>query len=143
MKEGKKVYAVIDTNVLVSALFSINGMSNPSLVITAVLNGAITPLYNDEIIEEYREVLSRDKFKFSPSLIDGLLSVFTDFGIKTVRMQASNEIFPDDDDIVFYEVTLSVEDAFLVTGNIKHFPVKTFVVTPAQMVEILRERNLL
>lgn len=36
---------------------------------------------------------------------------------------------------------MSVEDAYLVTGNIKHFPKKPFVVTPSQMVEILKERG--
>lgn len=143
MKEEKSIYAVIDTNVLVSSLFSSNGMSNPYLVISAVLNGNITPLYNADIIEEYRDVLSRDKFKFSPVLIDNLLSVFTEFGINAVRTEANNENFPDDDNIVFYEVALSAEDAYLVTGNTKHFPIKTFVVTPSQMVEILREKGLL
>lgn len=54
-----KIYAAIDTNVLVSSLFSSDGTSNPSKVINAVLKGIITPLYNSEIIEEYRDVLSR------------------------------------------------------------------------------------
>lgn len=55
----------------------------------------------------------------------------------------SEEYFPDKDDIVFYEVTMSVESAYLVTGNIKHFPKKSFVVTPSRMVEILQERGML
>ncbi len=141
MKEEKKVYAVIDTNVLVSSLFSTNGSSNPYRVISAVLTGVITPLFNDEIIAEYRDVLSRDKFKFSPTLIENLLSAFTEFGINTIRTEANDEIFHDSDDIVFYEVTLSVNDAYLVTGNTRHFPQKPFVVTPAQMVEILNSRG--
>lgn len=143
MREKEKVYAVIDTNVLVSSLLSATGASNPSRVIGAVISGAIVPLYNNEIIEEYRDVLSRDKFKFSPVLIDSLLSAFTEFGINTARKDAGDEIFPDEDDIVFYEVVLSVEDAYLVTGNTKHFPIKPFIVTPAQMVDILREKELL
>lgn len=143
MREKGKVYAVIDTNVLVSSLFSATGASNPSLVIGAVLSGAIVPLYNNEIIEEYRDVLSRDKFKFSRILIDSLLSAFTEFGINTARKDAGDEFFPDEDDIVFYEVVLSVDDAFLVTGNTKHFPIKPFIVSPAQMVDILREKDLL
>ena len=35
------------------------------------------------------------------------------------------------------EVSLSKDGSFLVTGNIKHFPVKPFVVTPAEMVKIM------
>ncbi|MDE6543048.1 MAG: putative toxin-antitoxin system toxin component, PIN family [Muribaculaceae bacterium] len=143
MKEDKAVYAVIDTNVLVSSLFSGNGQSNPARVIRAVLSGVITPLYSNEIIEEYRDVLSRDKFKFKDEHIEALISAFTDFGINTVRTRVVDEVFPDIDDIVFYEVTMSVDNAYLITGNAKHFPRKPFVVTPAQMVEILQEKRLL
>ena len=32
---------------------------------------------------------------------------------------------------------LEVEDAYLVTGNIKHFPTKPFIVTPRQMLDII------
>lgn len=41
------------------------------------------------------------------------------------------------DDIVFYEVKMTVDDSYLVTGNIKHFPTTPLVVTPAQLVEII------
>ena len=40
---------------------------------------------------------------------------------------------------VFYEVALSKEDSFLVTGNIKHFPKKPFIVTPSEMLTIISE----
>ena len=53
------------------------------------------------------------------------------------------EHFPDPKDVVFYEVAMSKEDAYLVTGNKKHFPNKPIVVTPAEMVEILKEQGLL
>jgi len=45
--------------------------------------------------------------------------------------------------MVFYEVAMSKENAYLVTGNMKHFPNKPIVVTPAEMVEILKEYGLL
>lgn len=140
--KGKKIFAVIDTNVLVSSLFSPDGSSNPSRVIAAVLHGLITPLYNHEIIEEYRDVLSRDKFNFKSSLVDDLISVFTSFGLYTDRTDCGKEFFPDRDDIVFYEIAMSVKDSYLVTGNIKHFPEKCFVVTPAQMMDILRQQTM-
>lgn len=143
MKEKANIFAVIDTNVIVSALLSKSGQSNPALVITAVITGAITPLYNKEILEEYQEVLSRKKFKFHPGSISNLISVFSEYGIESSRLTVQDFIFPDPDDAVFYEVTLSKDDAVLVTGNIKHFPKAPFVVTPTQMVDILREKNLL
>lgn len=46
---------------------------------------------------------------------------------------------PDEKDRPFYEVSLSREDSFLVTGNLKHFPVTPQVITPAQMVSIMEE----
>ncbi len=48
----------------------------------------------------------------------------------------------DPKDVIFYEVTMDCrqkEDTFLVTGNIKDFPIKPFVVTPKEMLEILEE----
>jgi predicted nucleic acid-binding protein len=53
----------------------------------------------------------------------------------------SKEILPDPKDVVFYEVALSKEDSFLVTGNIRHFPQVDFVVTPAEMVEIIKQNS--
>ena len=48
---------------------------------------------------------------------------------------------PDEKDRPFYEVSLSMEDSFLVTDNLKHFPVTPKVITPAQMIAILEENN--
>mgnify|MGYP006330966641 FL=1 len=132
-----KIYAVIDTNVLVSALFSISGHSNPSIIIRKIIDGDITPLYNEEILAEYEEVLNRDKFPFRKADIDWIISTFIDYGISLGRTAVSDEEFTDIDDIVFYEVALSKEDSFLVTGNIKHFPKKPFIVTPAEMLTII------
>ena len=47
------IYAVIDTNVLVSALLSRNPYSATVLVVNAISKTGICPLYNYEIITEY------------------------------------------------------------------------------------------
>ena len=135
--ENKSIFAVIDTNVIVSALLSSEGNSNPTVVLRETLRGRITPLYNEEILDEYREVLSRDKFNLQKQNVDTVINHVKRSGLKLERTKALNEVFPDPKDIVFYEVTLSKDDAYLVTGNIKHFPKKPFVVTPAEMVAIL------
>ncbi len=103
--------------------------------------GDITPIYNDEILKEYYSVLTRPKFSFPESLIDETLEVIKKFGINSSRQEAEEQL-PDPKDIVFYEVALANEDSFLVTGNIKHFPQKTFVVTPAEMLQIIHEMKL-
>ena len=143
MEDGSKLFAVIDTNVVVSSLFSKDSTSSPVIVLNAVLAGFITPFYNSEILDEYKEVLSRPRFPFNSLQIDTVIGAFKDFGLDTDRTQVNAKDFPDSDDIVFYEVKMSVDDAFLVTGNVKHFPKEPFVVTPAEMVEILRDRGLI
>ena len=60
--ERNNIYAIIDTNVLVSALLSSDGKSNSLIVLQSVLVGNIIPVFNEEILSEYEEVLSRDKF---------------------------------------------------------------------------------
>ena len=55
--------------------------------------------------------------------------------------QATGEILIDMDDLIFYEVAMEKREdgAYLVTGNQKHFPVKDFIVTPAEMMQIINE----
>ena len=83
--------------------------------------------------------MNRDKFPFRKADIDWIISTFIDYGISLGRTAVSDEEFTDIDDIVFYEVALSKEDSFLVTGNIKHFPKKPFIVTPAEMLTIINK----
>jgi putative PIN family toxin of toxin-antitoxin system len=136
--EKNKVFAVIDTNVIVSALLSRNNKeSNTSRVFEAILDGRITPLYNEEILDEYKEVLGRSKFPFYKEDVEMVEILMVTVGLKLGRTTSFEGVFPDPKDVVFYEVTLSKDDAYLVTGNIKHFPQKPFVVTPAEMVAIL------
>lgn len=134
------ICAVIDTNVLVSALLSRNGGAATVKVINAVLSGKITPLYHQEIIEEYEEVLARPKFHFNKEDISILISAFKQFGIE-VFPQPTGEILIDMDDLIFYEVAMEKrdDDAKLVTGNLKHYPIKDFIITPAEMLEILEK----
>lgn len=82
--------------------------------------------------------MTRSKFGFPDTLIDETLDVIRRYGINSSRTEASEQL-PDPKDVVFYEVALSVEDSFLVTGNTKHFPRKPFVVTPAEMLRIIHE----
>lgn len=51
-----------------------------------------------------------------------------------------DERIPDPNDAVFYEIVMEARketDAYLVTGNLKHFPKKTYVVTPKEMIDIM------
>ena len=137
---GRK-YVVIDTNVLVSALITRNENSPTVQILRFLANGNIVPVYSDEIVKEYNEVLRRDKFKLPEIVIINLLKDIMDNGLKVTELTEVNEVIPDPKDVVFYAVTLSAQDkdAFLVTGNGKHFPEKPFVVTPLELVQILKD----
>ena len=132
-----KFYAVIDTNVIVSAVISKHLESNPAKIIRAIVQERIVPLFNDEILDEYREVLSRPKFHLTQTQIDTVLKAIISDGLNLDRTPAEGFDFPDPKDIVFYEIALSKEDSYLVTGNVKHFPIRPFVVTPAEMMKII------
>ncbi|MGM9741566.1 MAG: putative toxin-antitoxin system toxin component, PIN family [Candidatus Cryptobacteroides sp.] len=136
--EDKNIFAVIDTNVLVSGLLARNGGSAVVKVFESVMQGRITPVICDEILSEYSEVLNRPKFGLPAGLVDSIVRFIEQNGIKAERMHA-DEILPDPKDVVFYEIAISKEASYLVTGNIKHFPSKAFVVTPAEMLEILKK----
>ena len=135
-----KIYAVIDTNVIVSALLSRHHNSATVKVLDYLYDRVIVPVYNNEIIEEYETVLRRPKFNFSEETVYAVIEAIMEGGIDSRRI-GSNEHLPDPKDVVFYEVALANEDSFLVTGNTKHFPKKPFVVTPAEMLQIIQEMN--
>lgn len=132
----KKFYAVFDTNVLVSSLMSKRDDSPTVVLLDYVLDGQIVLLYSEEIIAEYDEVLHREKFDFSNERIAAVLELVK-MGL-CLEPTPSGEIFPDADDAVFYEVALSKEGSYLVTGNQRHFPKSPVVVTPAEMLQIIQ-----
>lgn len=133
-------YAVVDTNVLVSALLSNKDDAATVLIVKKLFGGEIIPVFSNDVIREYREVLNRKKFGFSPDTVDYLISAVKQFGI-LLEPSASGVTLPDMKDLPFYEVVLEKrkenDDAYLVTGNKKHFPVKTFVVTPRELLDLL------
>ena len=77
----------------------------------------IVPLYNDEILEEYKSVLSRPKFNLNLSLIETIIKAIITDGLNIDRTPTADIEFPDPKDIVFYEVALSVEDSYHACRN--------------------------
>ena len=98
-------YAVIDTHVLVSALLAKKSDSATVQVIERMIKGEIIPVYSNEIMNEYHEVLSRKKFKFSPELITFFLSAIEKFGILAEPSETGITL-PDMKDLPFYEVVM-------------------------------------
>lgn len=134
----KKYYVVIDTNVVVSSLLKSDSL--PGKVLRLCLDGVIKPILNDEIVAEYIDVLTRNKFDLDERIVEETINSIKEKSIYLDRTETIEE-FIDKDDIVFYEVALTagvtLTESYLVTGNKKHFPVKPFVVTPREMLEII------
>ena len=137
-----KCFAVIDTNVLVSALLSKNEDAATVQVLNAMLGGRFTPLYHQDILAEYEDVLRRPKFQLTEHTIQTVLTAVKQYGVE-VFPQPTGEILIDMDDLVFYEVAMEKreDNAYPVTGNQKHYPVRDFIVTPSEMMEILNQRQ--
>ena len=132
-----KFFVVIHTNVLFSAGLKPN--SNPGIILQLVQNEIIVPVINDEILMEYKEVLSRPKFKFKEKQINEVIENIKNKGIFIDRDYINIELH-DEKDKVFYEVTMKSKeerDTMLVTGNMKHFPIKPFIVTQKELCTII------
>ncbi len=132
-----KYYAVIDTNVLVSAMLKWNSI--PGNVMELTFDGPIISILNEQIVKEYREVLARSKFHFTKEIICDVLDNIRSRGIYMDAERLDIEL-PDPKDRIFYEVVMEkrkTEEAYLVTGNIRHFPAKPFVVTSREMIDII------
>lgn len=127
------IKVVIDTNILVSALLNPSG--NPARVLDHLLNNAIMLCYDSRIIEEYQEVLQRPKFGFNKKAVKQVVDYLVLAGISIVAAPLAIS-FEDESDLKFLEVADSAK-AYLVTGNIRHFPKEPFVVTPLDFLNFL------
>ena len=125
---------VIDTNILVSALWSDNGTPR-KLVDYLGEMGTLTPCYDVRIMNEYTQVLHRPKFRFELAEINAVLEEIRKKGwliVEPVNIDRipglSRAAFPDPDDIPFVEVAAAA-GCPLITGNLKHFPGVPFATT--------------
>ena len=134
-----RFFAVLDTNVLVSALLKPDSV--PGLLLTEALTGDVVPVVSGDILSEYADVLERPKFGFDKRAVGVFLD---DFGRRAVSVEPGTveDILPDPDDVVFYAVLMEKrkeDDAYLITGNLKHYPARTYIVTPKEMLDIITE----
>ena len=130
--------AVLDTNVLVSALLTAKDDAATVQVVERMLAGEIIPLYSGPILSEYREVLHRTRFGFHAGTVDRLIDAVERFGI-SVEPGPIAAVLPDSKDLPFYAVVMDKRDegVYLVTGNLRHFPREPFIVTPRELLELL------
>lgn len=134
------IRAVIDTNVIVSALLAKNpAQSIPFQIISYGLDDCFSMIISHDTFREYREVLYREKFQFDKQLVDILLDGICNHST-IIEPESTTIALPDEKDRVFVNLLMSCPPAtYLVTGNLKHFPNCPNVVTPRQFLEIFSD----
>ena len=110
---------VLDTNVIVSAGITPGGVP-AQLIFDWVLKGEVRAVTGPAVVAEYREVVRRPKFHrygFPPFWLEFVIE-------ESLWLQDPEpwlQPCPDPTDLPFLELAHAAE-AWLVTGNLKHFP---------------------
>lgn len=75
-------------------------------------------------------------------MIQTIFEAFRQFGV-LVFLQPTGAVLIDMDDLIFYKVAMEKRenDAYLITGNQKYYPFRDFIVTPAEMIEIIESNS--
>lgn len=110
---------VLDTNVIVSAGIK-PGSAPAQLVMDWVLEGQIQLVTSPWVVSEYREVARRTKFQrygFPPLWLEFLIEESLRLPDPAIWIKRG----PDPKDMPFLALA-HVAGAWLVTGNLKHFP---------------------
>ena len=127
------VKAVLDTNILVSSLLT---AGPPAIIVDLITDGKIIPFYSNPILQEYWDVLSRKKFGFDSVQVARLLDDIVRTGIAVEGKQCDKNKKVNEDDRIFYDAAVEAM-AYLITGNIRHFPEESFITTPAQFLAVI------
>lgn len=136
-----KYLSVIDTNIIISSLLSKQKDSSVNKVMNYIKEEEIVPLYCDEILNEYKDVLNRKEFDFPSHVIGSILNFIKEVGVKIIPVKP-NEILIDTKDQIFYDTCLTKRDnnSYLITGNLKHFPIRNFIVSAKDMIDIINHK---
>jgi putative PIN family toxin of toxin-antitoxin system len=122
---------VLDTNIIVSAALSPNG--NCAKIIEIVSTQEEMQLYYGyEILFEYITVLSRPKLKIALEVQFAIIESIKDVG-KIINPPLSDFQLTDESDRIFYD-TAKASESVLITGNIKHFPSESFIMTASDFL---------
>ncbi|NIM97432.1 MAG: putative toxin-antitoxin system toxin component, PIN family, partial [candidate division Zixibacteria bacterium] len=92
--------------------------SHSARLVRLIVDGSVRLAFDERILSEYREVLTRSKFPFQLAQIEALLAQIEEEGLKITPQPIAARL-PDPDDLPFLEVAVSAEVDFLVTGNKK------------------------
>ena len=110
---------VLDTNILISACWTPDGLE--SQTVQLALAGTITACVSPAVWAEYQDVLFRDKFASMRDRAGGLLSKLEACAVQVITRETVSAA-TDEDDNRFLECAVAAGAAYLITGNLKHYP---------------------
>ena len=111
--------AAFDTNIVVSAVLNERGLEATALDLTFA--SEVQLFASEAIFAEYRETLSRPKFKISPEEVRALVAALCRVAI-LVEPAKTLAVSPHESDNRFLECVEAAQADFLITGNKRHFP---------------------
>ena len=124
---------ILDTNIIISSAKSTKG--NSAKIVNLIYDDEdIQFYYSDDIFAEYKKVLAYERLKISAETQKEILEIIKEFGI-LIEPKVSDIPLPDESDRIFYDAAKSV-NAYLITGNLKHYPEEPHIMSPAQFVEM-------
>jgi len=122
---------VLDTNIIISA--ALVSVGKPARIIELISDDNIELIYNNTILNEYENVLSRERLGFSIEAQRAAVDMIVNKGI-LIEANVSTIPIIDEDDRIFYD-TAKTANAILITGNKKHFPAEPMVMTPSEFLD--------
>lgn len=134
------IKAVYDTNVIVSALLTSEGI--PAVLLDLAMQHEITLFLSEEILQEYEGVLLRPKFGFSEKLVRRFTRLLKTKS-KVVKSRHLGFHLNDPGDDKFLACALTGKVNYLVTGNTRHFPIPSYkgiqIMSPREFWEVYKE----
>lgn len=129
---------VVDTNVVVSGLLNPNGA--PGRIVDLIAANLVQVAYDDRMLAEYEDVLSRRPFLFSMRQISALIDHIRLNGTLVSALPLPPAPYPNPSDLPFAEVAIAAGVGTMVTGNKAHFSfVKAYGIAVLSPAEFLRQ----
>jgi putative PIN family toxin of toxin-antitoxin system len=136
------IRAVLDTNILLSALRSRNGASHA--ILSRFVNKEFQWVIGNTVLSEYDEVLKREcpGFGVSVETVDRILDAVCAGANFHQTSSFWKTALPDPDDEAFAQLALEAKVGYLVTCNLRDYPPERLpalrVVSPREFLQVLR-----
>jgi putative PIN family toxin of toxin-antitoxin system len=135
MPEVAAVKAVYDTNVIVSAAISEEGI--PWWTLQLALSGEVHLFVSPPLLEEYRRVIAKPHLRAYPNIQQTFETLERRAELIIPAFTLNMTLDPSDNRVV--ECAVEAKAYYIVTGNKRHFPFSTYegikVVSPREFLE--------